>query len=230
MVSAERSWGQKWKALHLLSGSRQGVCRHWVRLESQVPFCYQRFLFPFPWAAVFAGRCWNTVLASPGCCSVKKKGERAVVAQSEPSQAVWSRNPPLPPPAPLSAPVLLLQSQAHEKVPLTCFRALSDPIWFYLVLIFPLVLDWGGKLSCEPPWHIPPFFSHIPRGQCRASSHFAFVWETTLGAVFRKHFCLFSGEHPFVGKTLLLLYTLFKILLCFLGFFSKLWFHFTISP
>lgn len=53
------------------------------------------------------------------------------------------------------------------------------------------------------------FFSHRPCGQCRASCLFAFFQEATLGAVFWKNFCLFSGEYHFLGKTLFLSYTLF---------------------
>lgn len=35
------------------------------------------------------------------------------------------------------------------------------------------------------------------------------LWESTLGAVFRKHFSLFSGQCTFVGKTLPLFWTFF---------------------
>lgn len=144
---------------------------------------------------------------------LQEKGRAQQQHGKEPSQAVWTpscrrcncsschscsqspghREPPSP-------PVLLHQSQTQEKGPLTCFITLSDPTRFCLVPGFSIGFGWGKKVQLQV---YPTFcFSRHRVAQQRVSCDFAFVWETMSGTVFKKCFCLFSGEYPFVDKTL----------------------------
>lgn len=121
--------------------------------------------------------------------------------QWSPSCARWHK-------VKISAAQLLIQINQLSK-----FLFVPGLYWFWV---------WGEKLSCESFWIHLFVFPNATLPHSRASHNSTFVWETTLGAVFGRHFCLFGGEWPFVGKTLSLSFVHSVInIVWVLQFFSK---------
>lgn len=85
------------------------------------------------------------------------------------------------------------------------------PLGFALSLFFHCFWSEGGQLNCKPFQHSAIVFPYSMLPSTGPVIILPLSWKTTLDVVFGKCFYLFSGEHPFLGKTLSFVHSFINI-------------------